>query len=113
MRTTALFVVLLILLISCSSASQQARGRMQVKTTVRVENQNILDMTVYILRGSQRLRLGMVTGLTTREFVIPKNLILGATSLRFLADPIGSRHMPVSQEILMSPGDKIEIVIPH
>src|SRR3954465_15719295 len=37
-----------------ASGESSTRG----KTRVRVENQNLADMTVYVYRGSQRLRLG-------------------------------------------------------
>lgn len=113
MRTAALVFVGLIFLSSCSAASRQGGTRVQDRTMVRVENQNLLDMTVYIVRGSQRVRLGMVTGLSTRVFVIPESLLRGANSVRFLADPIGSRQTPVSQEMLVLPGDEVEIVIPN
>ena len=84
----------------------------QEETTVRVENQASLDMNIYVLRGAERIRLGTVTGLSTQVLKIPKNIIFGATPLRFLADPIGSTHTPVSEEIIVTPGDQVGLRIP-
>jgi hypothetical protein len=69
-------------------------------------------MTIYAIRSGQRVRLGTVTGNSTSRFTIPSNLIFGATTLRFLADPIGSSRTPVSDEISVQPGDEVELVIP-
>jgi hypothetical protein len=80
---------------------------------VRVENRAWLDMNVYVLRGSQRVRLGNVTANSTRVLRIPQSLVFGATPLRFLADPIGSRRTPISHEIVVRPGDEVTLYIPN
>ncbi|HEY2067009.1 MAG TPA: hypothetical protein VGG84_13725 [Gemmatimonadaceae bacterium] len=81
-------------------------------TRLRVENQAFLDMTVYVYRSSQRIRLGVANGNSTTRFTIPSNLIFGATPLRFQADPIGSNRTSVSQEITVTPGDEVTLTIP-
>ncbi|MFQ6113608.1 MAG: hypothetical protein ACE5NG_05900 [bacterium] len=111
MRTSALVLIVVVFLCSCGSHTRQAGKRPEVKTTLRVENQNLLDMTIYILRGTQRIRLGLVNSFTTRVFVIPENLVPLYTSLRLLADPVGARETPVSQELFFSPGEEVEMVI--
>ena len=82
------------------------------ETTLRVENQAFLDMTIYAVRSSQRVRLGIATGLSVTKFTIPKSLIFGSTPLAFYADPIGGRRTPVSQEVMVSPGDEVQLMIP-
>jgi hypothetical protein len=81
-------------------------------TRLRVENQAFLDMTIYVYRNSQRVRLGIANGNSTTRMTIPQNLIFGATPLRFQADPIGSSRASVSQEITVSPGDEVTLTIP-
>lgn len=81
-------------------------------TMVKVENQAFLDMTIYVYRSSQRVRLGIANGNSTTRFVIPSNLIFGSTALRFQADPIGRNRQPVSQEITVTPGDEVVLTIP-
>ena len=79
---------------------------------LRVDNQSVADMTIYALRGSEKIRLGLATGVKVSMLTIPSYLIFSATSLRFLADPIGSSRTPVSDEITVSPGDVVTLTIP-
>ena len=84
----------------------------QEATTLRVDNQSVADMTIYAIRGGQKVRLGLATGIRVSTFTIPSSLIFGSTPLRFLADPIGSSRTPVSDEITVSPGDVVSLTIP-
>lgn len=117
MRSTSLTAALLVLALALGGCTnRQQRGPLPPgasRTTIRVENQNFLDMNVYVLRGSQRVRLGMVNGVTTRVFTIPENLVFGSTSLRFQADPVGGRRTSVSHEITVRAGDQVTITIPN
>ncbi len=81
-------------------------------TTLLVENQGYFDMTIYVLRSSQRIRLGTAGGSKSSRFTIPSNLIAGIGVLTFLADPIGSSRTSVSEQIMVSPGDQIVLTIP-
>ncbi|MEO7712213.1 MAG: hypothetical protein ABIV10_04785 [Gemmatimonadaceae bacterium] len=81
-------------------------------TTLRVENQAFLDMTIYVYRSTQRIRLGTATGNSVTRLRIPANLIFGATSLRFQADPIGSTRTSISTEISVAAGDEVMLTIP-
>ena len=115
MRTRRNFVVAMLglALVACGGSKQQRSAPApQPRTSVRVENQGFADMTVYAIRSGQRVRLGIATGSNTTTFTIPANLIFGATPLRFLADPIGGRGTPVSDEITVQPGDQVRLVIP-
>lgn len=82
------------------------------QTTVRVQNQGFLDANVYVLRGNVRVRLGTVTGNSTAVLTIPRSLVAVVTPLRFVSVPIGGNRAPVSEEVSVSPGDEVGIVIP-
>ena len=69
-------------------------------------------MVIYVLNGSQRVRLGLANGSSTRSFTIPKYLLIGAGPIRFLADPVGGSRTPVSEEISVQPGDTVTLTIP-
>ena len=97
-------------LAACGGARSQAAD--QPPTTLRVENQGFLDMTIFLLAGSQRVRLGIATGNSTPVLRIPSQHVFGATSLRFLADPIGGNRTPVSESITVTPGDEVVLTIP-
>ena len=62
---------------------------------VQVENRGFADMVIYAVSGSQRVRLGLANGNSTRAFTIPRTLLRGAGPLRFLADPIGGNRSPI------------------
>jgi hypothetical protein len=82
------------------------------RTAIEVENQGFQDMTVYALRSSQRVRLGIVPGHSTRVFEVPRALLGGLATLRFIADPIGTTRPSVSEEITVAPGDTVVMRIP-
>lgn len=84
----------------------------QEPTRLKVENQAFLDMTIYVYRSSQRIRLGVANGNSTTRMTIPANVIFGSTPLRFQADPIGGNRQPVTQEISVSAGDEVTLIIP-
>lgn len=92
---------------------QDAPDEAQRVTTVRVQNQAFLDMNVYVSRGGGgRTRLGTVTGNSTAVLRIPRSMVQMLTALRFAAVPIGGRSQPVSEEITVSPGDEVGLLIP-
>lgn len=81
-------------------------------TILKVENQAFLDHNIYVYRSAQRIRLGTVNGNSTARMTIPRSMIFGATALRFQADPIGGNRASTSEEITVSPGDEVTLVIP-
>lgn len=102
--------------LACRTAgSPDAPGSARVeqeRTVLRVENRSFLDMVIYVLRGGQRLRLGTAPGNSVARFTIPPRLIFGATSLQFVADPVGAAQQPVSESIVVSAGDEVVLLIP-
>jgi hypothetical protein len=110
---STVFALLVLGLAACgglSSASGSADRR--EPTVVEVNNQSFLDMTVFAVRNSQRVRLGNAGGNTRTRLTVPPSLVSGLTPVRFIADPIGSDRASVSQEILVAPGDTVVLTIP-
>lgn len=93
----------------CAPRAAPERIPPATAATLRVDNQAFLDVNVYVLRSGQRTRLGMVTALTTRTFVLPRTLVGTATTVQFLAAFIGSNRAPVSEEVVVWEGDEIEL----
>ena len=97
---------------ACHQRSAGEEAPMTEPTILRVDNRAFNDMTIYVLRSSQRIRLGIASGNSTTRFQSPSYVIFGATPLRFLADPIGAAGTPVSEEITVQPGDEVVLMIP-
>lgn len=76
--------------------------------TVTVQNNNWLDLVVYVVSGSQRQRLGMVTALGTQTFRIPRGA-LGDGQVRLYADPIGSSQGFLSESVTVQPGQRLAL----
>ena len=112
MRASRRYFLMPVLMLLAACMYSRAPQQPQQETTLRVDNQAIADMTIYVLSGGQRIRLGLATGLKVSILTIPSHLIFGPTPLRFLADPIGSSRAPVSDEITVSPGDVVTLTIP-
>lgn len=109
MRETV--VALALLSVGCGPGLQSESTEPEERTTLRVENQNFLDMNVYVVRGGQRIRLGTVTGLSTHVFTIPPS-IARSSPLQFEVHGIGGRGNPRSETITVQPGDEIRLTIP-
>jgi hypothetical protein len=116
MSLSRLLVLLPLAIGACHPAREAADDKPRPErgsATLEVENQNFLDMTVYVVEGGARQRLGVVRGNSTTTLTIPEQLIRGGASpLRFLADPIGQEGLPVTEEIVVQPGDAVQLVIP-
>jgi len=107
-----LAAALLILAAAACAGSQRGARPPDPATYVEVQNQSWLDQNVYVLRSSQRVRLGTVSASSTQRFRIPSGIVFGATPLRFLVDPIGRNTTATSMEITVSAGETVTLTIP-
>jgi hypothetical protein len=113
MKIKSLALALVLLGAGCKTLSPGSGSTNQNQATVlQVDNQGFIDMDVFTLRSSQRVRLGTAPGASKSNFTIPPSLVSGLTPLRFIADPIGGRRASVSQEITVAPGDTVVMTIP-
>ena len=114
MRRTMHLTVLLglsLALAGCGGKRNATTTTPDEQTVLVVKNDSYLDHNVYLLQGLQRVRMGTARGLATSKFTIPRQYVFGASSLQFLADPIGSNVTPISERITVSPGDEVHLVI--
>ncbi len=105
-------LAVLLLCTACGHAAQSGVPEPRPVTTLKVQNQNFLDMVVYVLLDAQRIRLGTVTGLSTQVLTLPDYIVRGSPQLRFEVHPIGGRDNPRTETISVQPGDQVELTIP-
>jgi hypothetical protein len=99
-------------LLACAGRTSESDTNPTSPALLQVENRGFADMVIYAISGSQRTRLGIATGNSTKAFTIPNTLLRGAGTLRFLADPIGGSRTPISEEMAVQPGDILTLTIP-
>ena len=81
----------LLLLLSTSCAGKQKETTQPLPTgptSLRIENQNWLDVTIYVVHDGQRSRLGAATAARTTNMAIPPNLLGQLGAIRLVADPV-------------------------
>ncbi|HEX8905420.1 MAG TPA: hypothetical protein VF771_11285 [Longimicrobiaceae bacterium] len=115
-RRAAIFA--LVLLSACASAGQNAsatgpaRSAARPRTSVIVRNTAFSAYTIYAVAGvGERRRLGVVQPASSATFVIPAGMIVGTTSLRFIADPIGSDAVSSTYTLPVHEGDTLELTV--
>lgn len=109
---TAVAALAALAALGCGGNRAQTEIDPNAPTVLVVDNQAFPDMTIYVLEGSRRIRLGMATGNARTKFTLPQYLVRSITTLRFQADPIGSSRAPISDEITVTPGDEVTLRIP-
>lgn len=111
-RITVL-TALVALATGCAGGTGQPEGvSPEERTTLRVENQAFDDMRIYVLRGSQRIRIGTVNGGQTQVIKLSRSIVLGATTLQFQVHPIAGQRSPFTEQITVHPGDELVLRIP-
>ncbi len=75
---------------------------------LKVTNHNWLDVTIYVLHDGQRTRIGLVTGSSTQEFVLPARLLGQSHELALLGEAIGSPVFARTEVLTIQPGQFIE-----
>lgn len=111
MRSRCALLLLALAAVACHRRAT-APLNPQAETALTVDNQNFLDMNVYLVRSGQRIRLGMVPGLSKQILMVKPELIGYGTEVQVEVHPIGGRGNPISETISVKPGDVIQITIP-
>ena len=98
---------------ACASATQQKGDNAPTRghATVAVQNDNWLEVAIYVVRGSQRVRLGSVRSMSKAEFTIPQAYVLGTSEVTLEADPVGARETYVSPPIQVYDGARVQLKI--
>ncbi len=78
---------------------------------VHVDNHNWQDVDVFAVREGMKARLGMVTSMSAGDFRLPEAFLIGSPNVQLRIDPIGSNSNYLTQSILVSPGQTVDLRI--
>ena len=111
MRILLVLSAILFVLGAACSSGRSARPRTEPVTTLEVDNQGFTDMTVYLVNGGQKIRLGRATGKARSAMQVPRGVLTFPRELQFQADPVGSRAGSVTNRIWVTPGDRVVLIL--
>lgn len=107
----------LLLLISgaCASNTSNEAGPAPAEDTrtgrdaieVQVDNQNLSDMNVYLVKGGSRWLVGQATGLKKSTLTIPGSAVTADARVRLVADPIGGARTIATPTLVVPKGQRI------
>jgi hypothetical protein len=92
---------------SVGARAAEGGGVPEGEVTVRVVNHSWLDVTVYIVQGTRRERLGSATATSTTTFTVALRRLANGGEYRLLGDPVGSRTTVRSEPLLAQDGDVV------
>ena len=104
-----IFAVALLLGTGCRLFRSSHPAPEPPKTTLFVTNTEFLDAVVYVVDRGQNVRLGVASSNRTTTFDIPTHLVFAPRPLSFLIHPIGSGSRWSTGDVIIEPGDEIEL----
>jgi hypothetical protein len=100
----------MLLLSGCAShhrTTQTTPATINTPVDLEVENHNWSDIVIYLVRGTQRQRLGMVNALGNSVFTFPYRRLGTGGDARFSAHVIGGGGY-TSETVLVQPGQSLK-----
>jgi len=76
-----------------------------------VENSNWLDAHLYLVRDGMLTSLGFVSGLGKEHLTLPALATAGAGEVQILVLPIGGSNAYLSPDLVINPGDQVELTV--
>ncbi len=104
-------LALALLTAACSPKHPPASPTTEPPTTVKIVNDNVVDMNVFVRSGGSQFRLGRVAGGHTAVLTIPSALVHFQTTLVFEMRPVDGSARSRSQSITVNPGDQVTLMI--
>jgi hypothetical protein len=90
-----------------SRRSESGEAPAEAEIFVEVESHNWSDIVIYLMDGSQSLRLGTVASLSSIHVVLPYRHLQSGGKVRLRAYPVGGPGSFTSEDLLVQPGQRI------
>jgi len=88
-----------------ASRADSTRGSTGIQ--VQIDNQNISDMNIYLLRSGSRWLIGQAGGLSKTTLTIPEAMTPTDLRVRLIADPIGGSRPIATPVLVVPPGQRV------
>lgn len=92
---------------TADSASNTTAAASARAIPVDVENNYRADVSVILVRGSQRRRLGTVPPNARRRLLVPASFAADQGGFALLADPVAGGESVLSQTVVARPGQRL------
>jgi hypothetical protein len=106
-----ILIVVLWLVAGCaanSSSADEADGEESrektAETALQVENHHAGDIVIYLMRGNQPYRLGMVPAVSSASFTFPYRHVGSTGNARLRADAVAGPRSVTSEYLHIQPG---------
>ena len=95
---------------ACGSArhSKESPSPGNSEVLLEFDNHHWSDIVIYLMNGNQSQRLGMVSGVSTNNFVFPYRQIATGGRVRLRADPVGGQGSFTSEDVVIQNGQGIK-----
>ena len=109
-RAVGLSLLVALTVLGCRKRDAETRPAPDPKTPVpvQIESHFMGDVTIYLVRGSLRQRLGMVTALGSAEYTFPWRWLSQSGTSRLMAYPIAGARAHLSEPLIVQPGQWIK-----
>jgi hypothetical protein len=103
----------LLLTLGCARAPHIITPIIGPSWSLRVENNHVLDLNVYVIHDGQRSRVGTVTAAQVHEFHLPLYLLGPGGEISLAATRIGGPGELRSEMIIVERGGQVDWFIPR
>ena len=109
-RAVGLSLLMALTVLGCRKRDAETRPAPDPNTPVpfQIENHFMGDVTIYLVRGSLRQRLGMVTALGSAEYTFPWRWLSQSGTSRLMAYPVAGARAQLSDPLILQPGQGIK-----
>lgn len=92
-----------------ATSPSAAVSKAEARTRIEVTNDNWNAVDVYLMRAGMAQRLGMVQTGSSRTFKMPRIYEQPGGDVRLVVEPIGPLYGYVSDPVIFSPGQRIQM----
>ena len=108
LKRSLLLPAIVLLMTACGAKHKDGQQPLpSLPASLQVENNNWLDVTIYVIHDGQRSRLGSATAAETTDFTLHPAILGQLGAIQLIADPVGAPNGITSPTIVVKPGTRV------